>query len=219
MTANAITFSQIPNTPFEGISGSTGSDVMGPITLDNLADLPTMPVAAKKDYYGKRFALAGGKLDDSEDDVDESDGDDAGDHPIDAPPTDPPISHHVLPNKLPMALVKGYRVKHVVDLTPGPLNLGYDVIKSGGSYVAVCATAAQLTYLKDALYKKLMDGVVDPNERLLYDARFSKDDAGHPPHPDFNNLRSLWIGSLQNTFNLRSHPSNFEILDFGILTF
>ena len=55
--------------------GSTKSDVMGPVHLDHADQLPVIDPNQLKDYYGKRFVLAGGKLSDSDSDIDNDDTD------------------------------------------------------------------------------------------------------------------------------------------------
>ncbi len=182
---NAATFANIPHRPFTTITGSTRSDVCGPINLDSLIDLPTMPAARKKDYYGKRFILAGGRVTDGTDDDDDDDSEDGdggevqnlGDRPIDGKEEDPPIAHHCLPVELITNLTEGFNVKHVIDISPTPLPLAYQIIKKGGSYVAVCATEVMNSYLKEQLFNQLIKGVVDPDEKLLYDPRFSAEAA------------------------------------------
>ena len=55
--------------------GSTKSDVMGPVRMEHTDNLPVIEPHQLKEYYGKRFILAGGKLDESESDNDKDDSD------------------------------------------------------------------------------------------------------------------------------------------------
>ena len=85
----------------------------------------------------------------------------------------PHIAPHALPLLFMSNYIKAYNVKHVIDLSPTPLGLAFEVVKEGGSYVAVCATKIQADYLKDQLQRKLVKGIVDKDYPSLYDARFA----------------------------------------------
>ena len=178
LVSSASTFARIQHKVLEGIIGSTRSDVMGPVTLDAPADLPTMPLSEKKVFYGKRFVLSGGRVpDESDDSSDDEDDDD--DHAEDT--SDPPVSHHCLPITVALALIKAHNIKHVIDLSPSPLKLAYKVLALGGSYVGLCATSEQAEYLKKQLFADLIQGVVNKDEKLLYDNRFSAEAAAAGP--------------------------------------
>ena len=173
---NSATLANMRHTTFTSITGSNRSDVCGPIELDNAADLPTLPTPAHiKDFYGKRYILAGGRIPEESDD-DDDDNDDDDDH-HDGGDQEAPGEPHIAPHALPLLFmrnyIKAYNVKHVIDLSPSPLGLAFEVVKEGGSYVAVCATKIQADYLKDQLQSKLVKGIVDKNYPLLYDARFA----------------------------------------------
>lgn len=176
LAGNAASFANIRHTNFDcGITGSTRSDVFGPITLDNMADMPKMSVADKRDYYGKRFILAGGRIDADDDDNEDTEvEDDDAEINDDADEGDPPIAWHALPVTAVMSYVKAFNIKHVIDLSPTPLPLAYEVVAWGGSYVALCATPQQADYLQHALFEKLIQGIVNPEQTLLYDPRFSQ---------------------------------------------
>ena len=188
LVATSQTFAKVPHVEFSTVGGSTGSDVVGPIDLDPLVDLPTMKPSLKKEYYGKRYVLAGGRLEGSSDDADENeeDDDDQEDHATPAAPVTAakqdsvPVSYHALPIDVVLDFYKAYNVKHVIDLTPTPLGLAFEILALGGSYVGVCASDMQAARLKDQLFNKLILGIVDESQPLLYDARFSKEaaDAG-----------------------------------------
>ena len=172
------TFSTLPYTAFKTIGGSNKSDVMGPVDLDKIEDLPTMALAKKKSYLGKRFVLVGGKAPSSS----ESDGalsgsEDANDpeNTGGKPPVvkDPPVSYHCLPVAVAVNLNEAYNVKHVIDLAPSPHNLAFETLRRGGSYVGVCSTPIQAAYLKDKLFKRLVKALVDKDETILHDSRFT----------------------------------------------
>jgi hypothetical protein len=75
---NSATLANMRHTTFTTITGSNRSDVCGPIELDNAADLPTLPTPAHiKEFYGKRYILAGGRVpEDSDGEDDDNDDDD-----------------------------------------------------------------------------------------------------------------------------------------------
>ena len=153
---------------------------MGPVTLDSLDDLPTMPASEKRVFYGKRFKLAGGPVGgaDDEDPDDEEVPDDDDEEVPDDVDKDPPVAWHCLPTSIVLALITASNIKHVIDLCPTPLNLAYRILASGGTYVALCASAEMKTYLSRKLHSDLMQGIVDENEPLLYDPRFNLQASG-----------------------------------------
>ena len=181
MAGSASTFSAIKHKTFEGITGSTLSDVMGPVTQESIDDLPAVPASEKRVFYGKRFKLAGGPVDGADDD-DPDDNEDlvvSDDEEVtDDVDKDPPVAWHCLPTCVVLALMKAFNIKHVIDLCPTPLNLAYRVLASGGTYVALCASVEMKTYLSRRLHSDLMQGIVDENEPLLYDPRFKLQASG-----------------------------------------
>jgi hypothetical protein len=172
MAGNASTFANLRHASFVKISGSTRSDVCGPIALDAIEDLPTLPAADMKDFFGKRFVLAGGRVAEGSDDDDDDGDDDDNVDTQEAPASDPPIAPHCLPLVLMTEYCKAFNVKHVIDLSPTPLDLGFEIVRNGGSYVAVCASTQQIEYLKKNLFQKLKHAILDDSESLLYDPRF-----------------------------------------------
>eukprot|EP00973_Karenia_brevis_P033052 4561320-Karenia_brevis.AAC.1 len=63
---------------------------MGPIDLDVLGDLPTIHQSKVKEYYGKRYILAGGRApDNGSDDDDEEEDDDVAEDEKEATKSDP----------------------------------------------------------------------------------------------------------------------------------
>ena len=180
IVANASTLAGIPYKQFPTIPGSNRSDVLGPLTLQPLEDMPKMSLDAKKVYYNKRMILAGGgKIapnsdNDSDDDDDE---DDAAAKPKET--DDPPISWAALPVELMSNLCKGYNVKHVIDLSPTPEHLAFEIISQGGSYVALCASTEQKDFLTKQLFDDLLVGITDCHQPLLYDPRFSIEAAAY----------------------------------------
>ena len=77
-----------------------------------------------------------------------------------------------------MALYEAYNCKHMIDLAPSPLKLAYKVVASGGTYVGLCATTFMANHLDTQLNADLMNGIVDKNEKYLYDPRFSTESPG-----------------------------------------
>ena len=174
------TFSSLPFAAFKTIGGSNKSDVMGPVDLDKSEDLPTMSLAKKKAYLGKRFVLVGGKApSSSESEGDRLSGSDnvETENPLAGgkPPVvkDPPLSYHGLPVSVATNLHEAYNVKHVIDLAPSPHNLAFETLRRGGSYVGVCSTPAMAAWLKEKLFKRLVRALVDKNEIILHDSRFT----------------------------------------------
>ena len=188
--ANHKTFNNIKHTKFPTHEGSTRSNVMGPIKLDPAIDLPVIDASNIKNYFGKRFVLAGGRAPDADDDESESSDDEV--EPQKAEPHEDnssakkdkkdkpstvPIAPHALPVSCVMDIMIAHGVKHVIDLFPTPMGLAFQVIANGGSYVALCASPDMQFRLKKELFDQLIMGLVDPNCKLLYDARFSKEAA------------------------------------------
>ena len=177
------TFVQTPRQTYPVHGGTTHSDVFGPVTLDSLQDLPTISADEKKSYYGRRFCLAGGAVPQDEIDAAEAEGegddlDEAEPHEDDteaAPQTSDgkvPISYHTLPISVITDLVAGFDIKHIIDLGPSPLNLGFEFARRGCSYVALCATSVQKEYLQERAFTALRAAIADPTEKLIFDARF-----------------------------------------------
>ncbi len=136
-----------------------------------------MPAIDKKTYYGKHWILAGGRGDDT---CSEDGSEDDENEPVDKDddnvvPSDPPIAHHALPIVVVSDLTKAFGVKHVIDLSPTPMPLAFDIISRGGSYVGLTASPLMNYKLKTRLFKQVILGIVNPKERLLYDSRFSAD--------------------------------------------
>ena len=167
---------------------------MGPVHLDHADKLPVIEPNQLKDYYGKRFVLAGGKLSDSESDNDNDDSDE--DIIAEAPEAQPQaasatkddkkknqktlVAPHCLPVNVVTDIFTSFGFKHVIDMCPTPLPLAYKIVSMGGSYVALCSSTLIVQTLKKNLFNDLILGVVNPAEALLYDSRFSKEaaDAG-----------------------------------------
>ena len=57
---NWSTLAHVKHSTFATLSGSTKSDVIGPVDLDDPADLAMIHHSKVKEYYGKRYILAGG---------------------------------------------------------------------------------------------------------------------------------------------------------------
>ena len=132
-----------------------------------------MTLAQKKEYLGKRFVLAGGSV--PEDDIDGDDpleDDDIDDTAVvDDDEDSVPISWHALPITVVTDLCAGFNIKHVIDLCPTPMNLGYELISRGISYFAVCSTAKQTEFLRSQCHKSVMEALVTPGTNLS-DPRF-----------------------------------------------
>ncbi len=171
LSANMQTFIRMQPCDYPTIGGSNQSDIYGPIELDPLVDLPKMTLEQKKQFYGKRFVLAGGAV--PTDDLDDDNDDDLIDDDNDVAEADSfPINYHALPVHAISDLARAFNVKHVIDLMPNPLNLGYELMSHGCSYVAVCATSTMKDYLKDRTHDAVKTGLVNPDEPFLYDLRF-----------------------------------------------
>ena len=172
-------------TSFPVHSGSTKSDVMGNIKLDDISDLPTIPSNMMKDYFGSRYVLASGKadtVDSEENDPEESDEDAQHDDGTeieikkdkkDGKESEGIIAIHALPTSVITDLMTAYEVKHLVDMWPTPMNLAKRVISMGGSYVGVCHTPEMKQFLFTRAFNDILVAKVTPTERLLYDARFT----------------------------------------------
>ena len=105
------------------------SDVIGPVALDVVSSLPTLPCLADKImWWGKRGNRAGGPAM-SEDEDDEVEDDDDAEAPDDSVAL--PISHHCLPLAVITDLVDGVRRKacHRPDADSAPV--GYQVAGDG----------------------------------------------------------------------------------------
>jgi hypothetical protein len=229
MVANSATLANIKHCNFEYITGSTRSNVMGPVSLTPLADVPTLAASKKKDFYGKHYILAGGK-DDFDDDCNEDDDvNDDDDEDVDEPievqkgsetetkPKDPPLNHHALPVEVLLNIIKAYNVKHVIEVFPSTSDIAYQVMKRGGSYVGACYSPIMAEYLRKATSDRVIRGVVDPNEKFLYDARFSKEaaEAGVGHHGGFSDMHVLFSRKRSETYSYQSqHHFSRNIISF-----
>ena len=74
VAATRKTMLSIPNRKMQTYTGSTRSDVIGPVELNAPDDLPQLTKDEKREYYGEgvRRILCGGKLADDDDDQDRS---------------------------------------------------------------------------------------------------------------------------------------------------
>ena len=66
LSMNHKTMMDIPAKPWDVHGGSTRSNVMGPVCLDPLDEIPMMSVADKIQYWGTRRVSPGGRADDDE---------------------------------------------------------------------------------------------------------------------------------------------------------
>ena len=66
LVGSKATFRDIPSRSFSQLNGSTKSDVVGPVALDKLDDLPKMSKEDKVRYLGTRRVRPGDRLSDSE---------------------------------------------------------------------------------------------------------------------------------------------------------
>jgi hypothetical protein len=179
LCANRETFMKTGYKDYPHHGGSIFTDILGPITMDHLSAIPTLTQDEKKQYWGKRFCLAGGACpSDDDDDLDEDD---------DAPPEEElgvpkyPINYHALPITVISDFVEGFNVKHVIDLTPTPLNLAFQLAQLGVSYVALCATEVMKDFLTKQTFNTVRRAICDENEPILFDPRF-KDMHASQPH-------------------------------------
>ena len=188
MSARYSTFIGIPSADYASFKNmSTRADVIGPVRLDPLEKLPQMTPAEKKVYLGQRLVLAGGKIDDvmSDDDDDDEEMTMA---PLEKESQVPdkqqlqPLSWHCLPCSVVLNVVKGFHVKHVIDLMPTPLGLAYELMNIGCSYVAVCGTQRQVDFLEQQLMGQIVKGLMDPNSGL-YDRRLVPTPPAASPTP------------------------------------
>ena len=67
-------------------------------------------------------------------------------------------------------------MKHIIDLSPTPLPLALECVKSGVSYFGVCGSTVQQDYLNKQCLNGLKKAVTDPSH-VLFDRRFV---AAHP---------------------------------------
>ena len=104
-------------------------------------------------------------------DDDESSNDDEADASEDADPKFA-INYHCLPLNVFTDFVAGFDVKHVIDLTPTPLNLSSKFASKGVSYVALCATSDMKDFLKNNAFTEIRKAICNENEPILYDPRF-----------------------------------------------
>ena len=170
MCANRESFAMEPQREYIVHGGSTLSDVFGPVELDPLADLPRMRSEDKKAYFGKRYVLAGGTVDD--DDVDSAA---EPDETVPCQITEGvPISYHCLPTTVVTDFVQGFGITHIIDLTPTPLDLAFKLAALGCSYVALCASEQMRDHLKQEAFTALKAGIIDKNQKYLYDPRFAE---------------------------------------------
>ena len=183
---------------FKVHSGSTHSDVFGPVCLDNPKSIPMIPKASKQEWWGKRMVRAGGRCDASdEDDGDDDNDDEPQDDEVEpgndeqAPGEDQvPISYHCLPVSVITDFVEALGVKHVIDLTPSPLGIGAKLLELGCSYFALCASEVMRDKLKLDLTNAVASALMDPNNPL-HDRRFASvgkpsknDDREDPDDPE-----------------------------------
>ena len=82
-----------------------------------------------------------------------------------------PLSFHCLPVSVMLDLVIAYEAKHVLDLTPTPMQLDGELAKRGISYFALCGTEVQKEFLESKLHTSLIAELLDSNSPLG-DARF-----------------------------------------------
>ena len=87
--------------------------------------------------------------------------------PIAAGDSEGPVCHHALPKQVVLDLIQSHNVRHVVDLSPSPLNLSADLVSSACSYFALCATDAMRDYLQSGLLAKLKESLVKPGSELF----------------------------------------------------
>ena len=99
--------------------------------------MPKLTADDKKAYLDHRLVAPGGKCPESDDDDEEEEEDDV--ETAAASPVQP-IAWHCLPNKVFVNLLKGFGVKHYIDLTPSPCCVAADLIPLGISYFGFCAT-------------------------------------------------------------------------------
>ena len=188
--ATSKTLKDTPRVSFATINGSTKSDVAGPVSLDPTSALPRLSHADRIAYLGKRRVAAGSALKDSDDSDDDVDLGGADDDQAGADAGGEPISYHALPVAVTLDFVRAFQVRHVVDFTPTPLPLPLELTKLGVSYLGVCGTENQRTYIKEALHTGLTEAIQDP-ESPLYDPRIvpaarpaaAAGAAGAPPPP------------------------------------
>ena len=159
-----------------------------PVALVPKNELKHMSKLDKLAWYAKRRVLAGGAKGD--DDTDEDDDDDdapaaAPAAPAPAPGANPqdemvPVSHHCLPPSVVVDMCVALEVKHVIDFSPTPENLAFQLVTEGISYVGICPSDFAAKRLEKNLIEDLKVAVVKPGHRL-HDWRLASMHADHVP--------------------------------------
>ncbi len=155
-------------------NGSNRGDILGPVMLQPLSQIPHVLPALKEAYLGSHRVLAGGKYDSSEDgDIDAEQEPEAQDSKTEEPDnTTVPLSYHCMPLDPMLDLINVNLVKRVIDLTPTCCPLALALVERGISYAAFCSSEEQKKFLQDQLLKGIVKSVQTPGSKL-YDLRFA----------------------------------------------
>ncbi len=139
---------------YDHYPSSNMADVLGPIELDLVTELPSLSKEDAIKWWGKHLVPAGGHVEDEESqpEGDEEDGAEGELQDNDLRP----ISMHALPDTLPLDIFVAFNIKHVIDFSPHSATLVVKLLELGISYWGLCASE----FMKETLETKIHDGLV-----------------------------------------------------------
>ena len=180
---------------------SNSSDVYGPIALEAWRDLPTMTVADKKVFWGKRRMACGGKTLSGEDDGENSDeeeepGEDGKEEEMEfpdvgggrggtkalSPTTLQPIVYHEFPITFWQGVLHAVSGSTIIDLTPQAGRLAIWCVTNRIGYVGVCQTDFQKKHILKTVEAKVNTALADPQSPISIPKFVGKREAEQPAH-------------------------------------
>ncbi|CAK9103051.1 Uncharacterized protein SCF082_LOCUS48147 [Durusdinium trenchii] len=176
-------------------AGTNMGDVLGPIDLPALQNLPKLKVKDKKEFWGTRRRAVGGKTgSDSDSEGSESEGED---EEAEAATTIgdlttlpgvgagrgakglsdeivQPVSYHQLPSTVMESFMHSYSAINTIDMTPGTGDAAISAVLMNSGYVGVCHSEAQKEFILVRLKKVLLEAMKDPRSKVYAPAYASQ---------------------------------------------
>lgn len=176
-------------------AGTNMGDVLGPIDLPALQNLPKLKVKDKKEFWGTRRRAVGGKTgSDSDSEGSESEGED---EEAEAATTIgdlttlpgvgagrgakglsdeivQPVSYHQLPSTVMESFMHSYSAINTIDMTPGTGDAAISAVLMNSGYVGVCHSEAQKEFILVRLKKALLEAMKDPRSKVYAPAYASQ---------------------------------------------
>ena len=161
--------------------GTNRSDSLGPVHMQKLSEVPSLPREKVIEFWGERYKPVGGRNPGSdgeeascEEDNVLSEADDAEQGGDDDSDGDVPTAHHQLPAKVYENMFHTTWAKSIIDLCVGTGVQALTAIKMQLGYIGLCHSEAQREYVFTYLHNEVLKLMADSTATRFYNVSYAK---------------------------------------------